>query len=124
MKTEKDIQEKLKEIKDPELGIDIITLGLIRAIKLDDRQKTGVPGVEILMTLTSPFCPFADELIAQIESTIEGLGFLDVRVELTFDPPWEPVRAFAKRLVFKQQKNSAKLRSFFVVLSLLCCLVG
>ncbi|MEK7151921.1 MAG: metal-sulfur cluster assembly factor [Patescibacteria group bacterium] len=90
MLTEKDIQEKLKEIKDPELGIDIITLGLIRAIKLDDRQKTGVPGVEILMTLTSPFCPFADELIAQIESTIEGLGFLDVRVELTFDPPWEP----------------------------------
>ncbi len=90
MKTEKDIQEKLKEIKDPELGIDIITLGLIRAIKLDDRQKTGVRGAEILMTLTSPFCPFADELIAQIEDTVEGLGFEDVRVELTFDPPWEP----------------------------------
>ena len=43
MKTEKDIQEKLKEIKDPELGIDIITLGLIRAIKLDDRQKQVFP---------------------------------------------------------------------------------
>ena len=67
------------------------------------------------MTLTSPFCPFADELIAQIESTIEGLGFLDVRVELTFDPPWGPVRAFAKRLVFKQQKTPAKLRSFFLL---------
>lgn len=90
MKTEKDIHEKLKEIKDPELGIDIITLGLIRAINVDDSQKTGVPGVEILMTLTSPFCPFADELIAHIESAIEGLGFEDVRVELTFDPPWEP----------------------------------
>ncbi|MCR4330273.1 MAG: metal-sulfur cluster assembly factor [Patescibacteria group bacterium] len=90
MHTEKDIHEKLKEIKDPELGIDIITLGLIRAISMDDSQKTGVPGVEILMTLTSPFCPFADELIAQIESAIEGLGFEDVRVELTFDPPWEP----------------------------------
>ena len=91
MITEQNIREKLKEIKDPELGIDIVTLGLIRNIQLDVPEETGgVLGAEILMTLTSPFCPFADELITQIEDVVEGLGFENVRVELTFDPPWEP----------------------------------
>jgi len=85
-----EIKEKLKEVKDPELGIDIVTLGLVRDIAVDDEKKTGVSGVEVYMTLTSPFCPFADDLIAQVEDVLEHLGFEDVRVELSFDPPWEP----------------------------------
>ena len=80
------IIEKLKLVKDPEIGIDIYTLGLIYKITLEE------DGVEILMTLTTPFCPFADELIADVEKKVEELGYAegDVRVELTFEPSWEP----------------------------------
>jgi len=79
------IKEKLKEVKDPELGIDIVELGLIRDVKVDG---DGI-GVEVLMTLTSPLCPFADKIIGDVENKLEKLGF-ESRVELTFDPPWEP----------------------------------
>lgn len=84
--TEKDIIEKLKLVKDPEIGLDVWTLGLIYKITIDEE------GVEILMTLTTPFCPFADELIADVEKKVGELGYAegDVRVELTFEPAWEP----------------------------------
>lgn len=83
---EQDIIEKLKQVKDPEIKIDIWTLGLIYKITLEE------DGVEILMTLTTPFCPFADDLIAEVEKKVGELGYEEgeVRVELTFDPAWEP----------------------------------
>ncbi|KKU81855.1 MAG: hypothetical protein UY07_C0007G0009 [Parcubacteria group bacterium GW2011_GWA1_47_8] len=83
---EKDIIEKLKQVKDPEIGLDIWMLGLVYKITLD------AEGVEILMTLTTPFCPFADELIADVEKRVGELGYDegDVRVDLTFEPAWEP----------------------------------
>ena len=85
--TKEQVIDELKEIKDPELGIDIWTLGLIYDIKIDDE------GIEITMTLTTPFCPFADELILQAEKRTKTLlkdESQSVRVELTFDPPWKP----------------------------------
>lgn len=95
--TKEQIIEKLKEVKDPEIGIDIWTLGLVYEITIDDE------GIEILMTLTSPFCPFADELIKQVEKVVATL--LDpkdetktVRVELTFEPTWEPSEELRMRL--------------------------
>lgn len=87
------IAESLKKVKDPELGLDIVELGLIRKITQDDE------GVEILMTLTSPFCPFADTLIGQVEKEVgklDGTGL--VRVEITFDPPWEPTPELKEKL--------------------------
>ena len=65
--TKEQVIEKLKEVKDPEIGIDIWTLGLVYELTIDDE------GVEILMTLTSPFCPFADELIKQVEKAVAQL---------------------------------------------------
>jgi len=81
---EKDVIEKLKLVKDPELGIDVWTLGLIYKITIDDE------GVEVLMTLTSPFCPFANDLIQEVEKEVGKLKHGDVRVEITFEPAWEP----------------------------------
>ncbi len=82
------VTEKLRTVKDPELGLDIVSLGLVRNVAIDD------DGVEVLMTLTSPFCPFADELIQSVEKEVGQLFLVpnagDVRVEITFDPPWEP----------------------------------
>ena len=84
--TEQHIIEKLKLVKDPEISFDIWTLGLIYKIAQKD------DGVEILMTLTTPFCPFADELIADVEKKVMELGYKkgQVHVELTFTPAWEP----------------------------------
>lgn len=84
--TKQQIIEKIKQVKDPEIKIDIWTLGLIYKITTEE------DGVEILMTLTTPFCPFADDLIAEVEKKVGELGYKEgeVRVELTFDPAWEP----------------------------------
>lgn len=81
---EKDVIEKLKEVKDPELGIDVYTLGLIYKIVIDDE------GIEVLMTLTTPLCPFANELVTSVENKLNELKYGDVRVEITFEPAWEP----------------------------------
>ena len=82
---EQQIIEKIKLVKDPEIGIDVWTLGLIYKITFMD------DGVEILMTLTTPLCPFANELISAVEEKVAGLGYEEgeVRVELTFEPAWE-----------------------------------
>jgi len=93
MLNENKILEALKNVKDPEIGLDIVELGLIRKITPDSE------GVEILMTLTSPFCPFADSLIGQVEKEVgklDGAGL--VRVEITFDPPWEPTPELKEKL--------------------------
>ena len=82
--TEQQVIEKLKEVKDPELGIDVWTLGLIYKIAITE------DAVEILMTLTSPFCPFANDLIADVEKKCGALNHGDTRVDITFDPPWKP----------------------------------
>ena len=78
------IIEALKTVKDPEIGIDLWTLGLIRDIKI------GEEGVDIIMTLTSQFCPFGNEIIVSVEEAVKKLGVEEVRVDITFEPPWEP----------------------------------
>lgn len=82
---ESEVIEKLKEVKDPELGIDIYTLGLIYKITIDEKE-----GVLVLMTLTTPLCPFANDIVVEVEEKLAELDAPNVQVEITFDPPWEP----------------------------------
>lgn len=87
MVSEEEIRVKLKEVKDPELHIDIMSLGLIYGIQVS--EATGQ--VNVVMTLTSPACPAGDYLISGVQSALAVLeGVKDVQVELTFDPPWDP----------------------------------
>ncbi len=88
--TQEEILNALREVKDPELDIDIVTLGLIRNVSIDKVEGEEMPGVEVIMTLTTPLCPFADSLIEAVEDALLKLGFENARVELSFDPPWEP----------------------------------
>ncbi len=83
MITKEQIIEALKTVKDPEVGIDLWTLGLIYDIKI------GEEGVDILMTLTSPFCPFGNEIVLSVEEAVKKLGMEEARVELTFEPAWQ-----------------------------------
>ena len=83
-KTKDDAIEALKKVLDPELGLDIYTLGLIYEIKIE----TNTP--KIKMTFTSPTCPYAPQLVAEVKSQLKESGFNEPEIEFTFDPPWEP----------------------------------
>ncbi len=80
---EKIIQE-LKTVYDPEIPVNIYEIGLIYRITIDDDFL-----VHILMTLTTPNCPVAESLPAEVKDKVKALeGVKDVDLELTFDPPW------------------------------------
>lgn len=85
MVTKEQIIEEIKKIIDPELGIDIWTLGLIYDIKVIDEDNA-----HILMTFTSPMCPAGGILISKVQEYVKDLGFKKVDVEVTFDPAWTP----------------------------------
>lgn len=85
---EEEVTEALKTVLDPELGIDIINLGLVYEINVDDDDN-----VKIDFTLTTMGCPIApliDEQIKEATAYIEGIG--DVSTELVMYPPWTPER--------------------------------
>ncbi len=86
MVTEKDIWNELKKVIDMELGIDVVNLGLIYEVKVIDGKK-----VYIKMTMTTPTCPLANAIIADVYHKVKDIpGVEDVDIELTFDPPWNP----------------------------------
>ena len=94
--TAKLIRENLrKNMIDPELGMNVVDLGLIYDIKVKGKRKKeeGKP-VHILMTLTTPGCPLAAVFLPMIRQSLGDIpGFdpyNDLKVEITFDPPWHP----------------------------------
>ncbi len=85
--TEKDVEKALKGVKDPELGINLVVLGLIYDIEVDGSD------VQVIMSLTSPMCPVAGEIVEQAKEAILAVdGVETADVELTFNPPWTPER--------------------------------
>ncbi len=85
--TEKDVQKALKSVMDPELGLDLVVLGLVYDVAVD-----GV-AVKATISLTSPMCPVAGQIVDQAKAAIEALdGVESAEVDLTFDPPWTPER--------------------------------
>jgi len=89
MVTEELVRKKLETVIDPELGIDIVSLGLIYKINV---LPSG--NIDILMTLTSPGCPLAGVFGSMVRDALRSIKGLNVdknvSVELTFDPPWIP----------------------------------
>lgn len=83
MVTEDQVKKALRTVKDPELNIDLVVLGLIYDIEIKDDH------VDVTMSLTSPACPVAGEIVRQAQNAVEGLeGVKSADVELTFNPPW------------------------------------
>ena len=83
MPTEAEIRKALRTVKDPELNLDLVVLGLIYDMKIDGGK------VEVTMSLTSPMCPVAGELLNQAREAVESVpGVESAEVELTFSPPW------------------------------------
>lgn len=78
----------LKRVYDPEMPVNIYELGLIYGIEINEGGK-----VDIRMTLTAPNCPVAGSLPAEVERAVRAVpGVSDVKIELTFDPPWSKDR--------------------------------
>jgi len=74
----------LKKVYDPEMPINIYDLGLIYGVEAGRNGE-----VSIRMTLTAPNCPVAGSLPAEVERAARAVpGVTDVKIELTFDPPW------------------------------------
>ncbi|MBT5740368.1 metal-sulfur cluster assembly factor [Candidatus Woesearchaeota archaeon] len=84
MITTEQLIEVFKSYQDPELGIDIWTLGLIYKHEIDGET------VNVEMTFTSPFCPFGPQMVEDIENLIKEKGAKEVKINISFDPPWEP----------------------------------
>ena len=84
---EKDVRNALKGVKDPELGLDLVVLGLVYDIEVIGGK------VETTISLTSPLCPVAGQIVEDAKTAIEGVeGVEGAEVKLTFDPPWTPDR--------------------------------
>ena len=87
MVTEAQVKKALRGVKDPELNLDLVVLGLIYEIAIDDSK------VDVTMSLTSPACPVAGEIVNSAREAVEGVdGVEEANVELTFSPLWTPER--------------------------------
>ena len=87
MVTQDQVKKALRGVKDPELNLDLVVLGLIYDIDIKGEH------VDVTMSLTSPACPVAGEILNQARQAVEAIDGVDsAEVELTFNPPWTPER--------------------------------
>ena len=87
MATVEDVTDVLRDVIDPELGLDFVELGLIYDVEIDG------PLVRVTYTLTSPGCPIGPQVSEQIEEFVGELeGVDEVQPVMTFSPPWTPER--------------------------------
>ena len=85
---EAQVIEALRTVYDPEIPVNIYELGLIYDVKVDPSAA-----VDIRMTLTSPNCPAAGTLPGEVQEKVKSIpGVSDAKVEVVFDPPWDPSR--------------------------------
>lgn len=85
--SEDQVKLMLRRVKDPDLQLNIVDLGLVYGVRVDDAV------VNVDMTLTSPACPSGPEIMSDLESQVRTLpGVQDVRVNLVWAPFWTPDR--------------------------------
>lgn len=85
---EQRLMEELKAVVDPEVGLNIVDMGLIYSLAIDDEGD-----VHLEMTLTSPSCPVGPIILEEVQHTLETVvPGKQVLLSLVFDPPWTPER--------------------------------
>jgi len=91
MVSEEQVLNALRDVFDPEIGLNVVELGLIYNVEI----KNG--SVKIRMTLTAPACPLASFIVQQAREKVESVpGVKNAEVELVFNPPWTPERLSAE----------------------------
>ena len=87
MASKNDVLEALRQVEDPELGMDVVDLGLVYDVEVQG------PKVKVLYSLTSMGCPAGPLIAGDMERAAREVeGVEEVDLELTFDPPWTPDR--------------------------------
>jgi probable FeS assembly SUF system protein SufT len=87
--TEQEIWESLKQVYDPEIPVNIVDLGLVYDLCMDDLPDGGGKQVKMKMTLTAPGCGMGPAIAADAQNRILSLpGIDDASVEVVWDPPW------------------------------------
>lgn len=85
--TEKAVRNALKTVKDPELNLDLVVLGLVYDIEVEGNSARAT------ISLTTPMCPAAEQIVQDARAAVASVdGVEDAQVDLTFDPPWTPER--------------------------------
>jgi metal-sulfur cluster biosynthetic enzyme len=88
MVNEEEVTDALRDVIDPELGLDFVELGLIYDVEVQDEGT-----VKVTFTLTSPGCPIGPQVTEQIEEFVGELdGVTQVQSTMVFSPPWTPER--------------------------------
>jgi metal-sulfur cluster biosynthetic enzyme len=83
MASKEEVIEALREVTDPELGLSVVELGLIREVDLESDPP------RVKMVLTTPFCPFAPSMVQQVKDTAGHVAGKEVEVEV-LDEAWSP----------------------------------
>jgi metal-sulfur cluster biosynthetic enzyme len=80
------IRKALRTVVDPEVGVNIVDLGLVYSVELTDAE------VKIELTMTSPACPLGEVIIEEVKSALHAVlsDAVQVSIELVWSPPWEP----------------------------------
>lgn len=82
------VLKKLSEVMDLELGIDIVSLGLVYGVEVDEKKRK----VDVKVTFTTPACPLLSFILGDIKRKLEEIKGWDFYVDVVWDPPWSPER--------------------------------
>jgi metal-sulfur cluster biosynthetic enzyme len=81
------VREALREVVDPELGLDVVSLGLVYGVELEGGR------VRVRLTMTTPACPLSEQIVRDAEERVAALAGVEVvNVELVWEPLWGPER--------------------------------
>jgi metal-sulfur cluster biosynthetic enzyme len=93
MLSKETILDSIKSVEDPEIGLSVVDLGLIYDVAITDDGE-----IDVIMTLTTPGCPYGPILVSQVEEKIKGLeGVTKAIVTLVWDPPWNPAEMASEK---------------------------
>ena len=92
MITKEQVIEVMKTCNDPELNLDIWTLGLIYNIDINNEL------IKIKMTFTSPMCPYGPMIVEELKEKLEKANIKNPEVEIVFNPPWQPSQELREML--------------------------
>ena len=89
--SEESVYEVLRQVKDPELLVNVVDLGLLYGLGVE--ESDAGTRVHVIMTLTTPACPYGPQLLQEVRDTLLSVeGICEAEVQVTLDPPWSPDR--------------------------------
>jgi metal-sulfur cluster biosynthetic enzyme len=86
MVSREEITEVIRNTYDPDLDIDLETLGLIYKVDFDEAAQS----LRLTMTFTTPLCPYGGEIVEELTGKFKRLGVKEVAIDVVFNPPWTP----------------------------------